>query len=101
MINHALEHEKSYVEKALMEKELYHLLVTKRGVNIVVYSEDGRSKENRVRFTYIKPHIFMLNFASRSGKWEQTPFEGTLEELIEMVLEQFPWTLTNYDDYGE
>jgi hypothetical protein len=36
--------------------------------------------------------------AGYSGRWEPTPFEGRLEELLEMVIEQFPWTLTNYDE---
>ena len=37
--------------------------------------------------------------ANYSGRWEATPFEGSLDELVEMVFEQFPWTLTNYDQF--
>ena len=92
----SLELEKIFVEDKLQEKELYHLKVAKRGVNIVVYSEDEIGKNNRCRFTYIKSGLFILNMANHSGKWEPTPFEGSLEELLEMVIEQFPWTLTDY-----
>ena len=93
----SLEAEKQFVENKLLESELNHLKVTKRGVNIVVYSADESGKENRCRFTYIKPGVFILNMANHSGRWEPTPFEGTLEELLEMVIEQFPWTLTDYN----
>jgi len=93
----SLETEKFFIESKLKEKELNHLKVAKRGVNIVVYSEDKNNKENRCRFTFIEPGSFILNMANHSGKWEPTPFEGSLDELLEMVIEQFPWTLTNYD----
>ena len=98
MASISLDLEKLFVESKLQEKELYHLKVTKRGVNIVVYSEDENGKVNRCRFTYIKRGLFILNMANYSGKWEPTPFEGSLNELLEMVIEQFPWTLTNYDE---
>ena len=94
----SLEVEKQLIESKLQERSLSHLNVTKRGTNIVIYSEDSDGgKENRCRFTYIKPGLFILNMANHTGRWEPTPFEGTLEELLEMVIEQFPWTLTNYD----
>jgi len=86
------------VENKLQEKGLKHLKVAKRGVNIVIYSEDeDGGKENRCRLTYVKPRKYILNMANHTGKWEPTPFEGTLDELLEMVIEQFPWTLTDYN----
>ena len=94
-----IEIDKQYVEIKLQEKELYHLKVTKRGVNIVVYSDDGSGgKENRCRFTYVKTGLYVLNMANHAGKWETTPFEGGLKELLEIVTEQFPWTLTDYNE---
>ena len=97
MATTSLDQEKIYVENKLKEKKLYHLKVSKRGINLVVYSEDENGKENRCRFTNIKSGLFILNMAKHTGKWEPTPFEGSLAELLEMVIEQFPWTLTNYD----
>ena len=98
MADVTLEREKHQVETALGENGLKHLKVAKRGVNIVVYSEDETGgKENRCRFSYIKDGLYKLNMSNHTGKWERTPFEGTLEELLKMVIEQFPWTLSNYD----
>jgi hypothetical protein len=91
------EQAKLQVEKRLEENELNHLHVAVRGNNIVVYSEHEKQKENRCRFTQVGSNSYILNMASpRSGKWEPTPFEGTLEELLQMVIEQFPWVLTDY-----
>ena len=95
----SLELEKIFVEDKLQKRELYHLRVDKRGANIVVYSNGENGKENRCRFTYIKTGLFILSMANYSGRWEATPFEGSLDELVEMVIEQFPWTLTNYDQF--
>ena len=91
--------EKMFVQNKLQERELYHLSVDKRGANIVVYSSGENGKENRCRFTYIKTGLFVLNMANHSGRWEATPFEGSLDALLEMVIEQFPWTFTNYEQF--
>ncbi len=84
------------VNRLLEQKGLEHLKVTARGKSIAIYSEHEGVKENRCRFTYDKADIFILSMAGHNGKWEQTPFEGTIEELLEMILTQFPWTLCDY-----
>jgi hypothetical protein len=91
-----LEQGKSYVEKMLHENHLCHLNVTIRGNNIVVYSEHEKQKENRCRFTQVQASSYIMNMSNHKGKWETTPFEGSLEELLQMVIEQFPWVLTDY-----
>ena len=92
-----LDRDKDRVENKIQEKGLNHLKVTRRGVNIVIYSDDeDGGKDNRCRFTFVKSGLYILNMANHTGKWEPTPFEGTLDELLEMVIEQFPWTLTDY-----
>lgn len=89
---------KSYrIEDLLEKKGLNYLKVCVRGKSIVIYSEADGIKENRVRFTYDKAGIYMLGIADHNGKWEQTPFEGPAEELLDMVLNQFQWVLCNYN----
>ena len=97
MSQYNLELGKSYVEKELASKELKHLKVTIRGKNIVIYSEYEKEKENRCRFTQINPRLYIMNMADHTGKWESTPFEDGLEELLKMVMEQFPWVLADYE----
>lgn len=81
----------------LEKKGLHHLKVCVRGKNIVIYSENEGIKENRIRFTYTKAGIYILGMADHNGKWDQTPFEGAAEELLDMVFNQFQWMLCNYD----
>jgi hypothetical protein len=35
--------------------------------------------------------------ANHNGKWETTPFEGAIDELLDIVINQFGWVLCNYD----
>lgn len=78
------------VENQLHDAGLNHLKTGVRGKSIVVYSESDGNKENRCRFTQISGQIFVLGMADHNGKWETTPFEGKLDELLDMVKSQFP-----------
>ena len=35
--------------------------------------------------------------ADPNGRWEETPFTGTLEELLDLVVESFPWMISPLD----
>jgi hypothetical protein len=39
-------------------------------------------------------HLWRLDMATHTGRWETTPFRAQLDELVTMVLTDFPWTLT-------
>ncbi len=79
------------VLKLLEEKGHTHLKVTTRASNIVIYSQHARDKENRCRFAKISGNTFSLHMADHKGKWEPTPFTGTIDELVELVSNQFGW----------
>jgi hypothetical protein len=81
------------IAHALAEQGLHHLKVVGRGSHLVVYSEDNGYKINRVRFTWIAPQRYQLGFADHRGTWQGTPYEGSLSELITMLLEEFRFTL--------
>jgi hypothetical protein len=85
------------VKEKLHKKRLTYLNVAVRGKNIVIYSEYEGRKENRCRFTQIGGGQYMLGMADHNNRWEDTPFEGTIDELMDMVLEQFGWVLSDYN----
>ncbi len=87
------------VEIKLHSAGLNHLKTGVRGKNIVVYSEYNGSRENRCRFTFVSGQKYILGMADHNGKWETTPFEGTVDELLDMVMNQFGWTLSDYSKY--
>jgi hypothetical protein len=33
--------------------------------------------------------------ATRGERWEKTPFRAQRDQLVDMVVEQFPWTLAD------
>lgn len=85
---------KAEIDRVLQEQGLHHLKVVGRGVHLVVYSETDGHKFNRIRFTRLAASDrYQLGFATHTERWEETPFEGTLSELLTMVLEQFPFTI--------
>jgi hypothetical protein len=57
---------------------------------IVGRNQEGgadRSAENddRVRFTSLGAHHYGLSVKRHTGRWQKTPFYGTLEETVEAV----------------
>jgi hypothetical protein len=47
------------------------------------YSDDA--PDDRVRFTHLGGTAFGLGVRRHTGKWEKTPFSGTLRELLDIV----------------
>jgi hypothetical protein len=89
----------SPVEKVLgllHGKGLTHLKVTARTSNIVIYSEHGKEKENRCRFVKMQGNAYNLHMADHKGKWEPTPYTGTIDELVELITIQFGWALMDF-----
>lgn len=81
------------IAPALAEQGLHHLKVVGRGSHLVVYSEDNGDKINRARFTRIAAQRYQLGFANHRRVRQGAPFEGSLSELITMVLDEFRFTL--------
>lgn len=88
--------EMSKLSKRLLEKGITHLKVGARGNSISIFSEFEGEKENRCRFTKIAKNSYILSMANHNGKWEPTPFEGNVEELLDMVMSDFEWVLSDY-----
>ena len=92
----SIENDLLWLEKKLVELNLNHLKCTKRGESISVFSKGEMRRENRCRFNRIERDRYTLDMANHSGKWEATPFGGTIQELVGIVAETFPWTLEDY-----
>ena len=84
------------IEKRLKAEGYNYLKTAARGAHIVIYTEENGEKINRSRLTKLKDDKFMLGMADHRGKWEPTPYEGSIAELISMLIEQFPWGLARW-----
>ncbi len=80
----------------LKEQGIDHLYIQARGDHLVLYSLEDEEKVNRVRFTRLSSNKYQLSMAGHRGRWEKTPFTGTIPELVEMLIEQFSFMLAEY-----
>lgn len=91
-----MEAAQSTIESELHKKGYLHLKVRIHGKNLVIYSEDNNEKYNRARLTRYNSQTYQIGMANHRGKWEQTPFVGTLLEMIAMLTEQFSFVLAKW-----
>lgn len=42
--------------------------------------------DDRVRLTHLGANRFGLSVMRHTGRWEQTPFSGTLDDLVEVMI---------------
>jgi hypothetical protein len=43
-------------------------------------------RDDRVRFTRLHANQFGLSVKRHTGRWQRTPFTGTLEEIVELMV---------------
>ena len=80
----------------LKEQGITHLYIQARGNHLILYTLEDEEKINRVRFTRLSVNKYQLSMANHKGRWEKTPFTGTIPELVEMLIEQFSFVLAEY-----
>ncbi len=84
------------IERLLQEQGINHLHSYTRGDHLILYSLGDEEKINRVRFTRLSVHKYQISIANHRGRWEKTPFTGTIPELVNMLIEQFSFVLVKY-----
>jgi hypothetical protein len=78
---------------SLHRRGLTHLRVRRHGVLLIVESGSSDDPIAHVRFRRQGAHIWTLEFATHMGRWEPTPFRGQIEQLVDMILSDFSWTV--------
>lgn len=91
-------HHVERVERILHERGAVHLRARKRGSAVLVESGPSADPVKHVRLRRDTVHLWCLDMADHRGRWERTPFRANLDELVQTVLDDFPWTLTPIAD---
>jgi hypothetical protein len=78
----------------LHEQGCKHLRARKYGTSVIVESGPTADPVKHLRLRRDTVHLWRLDMATHTGRWEATPFRAQLQELVTMVVESFPWTLT-------
>ena len=86
-------HHATRVQTLLHERGATHLRARKRGVAVIVESGRADDPVHHFRLRRDTVHLWRLDMATHTGRWQSTPFRAQLDELVAMVVDSFPWTI--------
>ncbi|QQK81386.1 hypothetical protein HUG20_16710 [Salicibibacter cibi] len=81
------------LEQDLEQNGWTHLNVRKHGKHLVIYSVEDGEKVNRARLTKVTGQYYQLGMANHRGKWESTPFRGTMDEIVALLANDFAFAI--------
>lgn len=81
-----MDREARALEGVLAKHGLQHLRVTKRGKALTLAAGTEDYPEPEARLTLVRPGTWRLDLQHHTGRWESTPFEGGLDELVETAV---------------
>jgi hypothetical protein len=73
--------------------ELAHLRVRRRAAVVTLESGDPDRPISHARLRRQTAKLWQLEMANHMGRWQPTPFCGSRDELVEVVIGNFGWTL--------
>lgn len=74
---------------------LEHLFVKKRGDSLTICSGDRSNPYRHARLTNLGANVWGLSFPHHSGRWERSPFIGSMDELATTLVNHFAFYLDN------
>lgn len=88
------------LEKLLHERGARHLRVRKRGAVLTMESgaQDDPWPHARIRRDTV--HLWCLEIAVRGDRWERTPYRATMDELVDLLVDQLAWTIAPIEPYS-
>ena len=83
------------VEAFLTRRKLKHLHARKRADSITLDAGTKADPWPRARARRVSTQWWTLDMADHTGRWEQTPFRAPLVQLLDMLVDTFPWILAD------
>jgi hypothetical protein len=77
---------------------LEHLHVIPRGTSLTLYSGSSDDPISHARFTWLGGTAWALSLPRHTGRWEKTPFTGTLDELVQLLTQLLGFHLAVRDE---
>lgn len=91
---HVEDHHTHDVETFLRSKHgLTHLHARHRGALLTIESGPEDDRIPHARFRRLGAHRWQLEMANHTGRWQPTPLQASLDELLTMLVNDFGWTL--------
>jgi hypothetical protein len=73
---------------------LEHLRVRRRADLVVVESGQADDPIPHARFRRVTAHIWVLEMATHTARWQPSGVRGPLGHLVETLINDFGWTLS-------
>ena len=90
-----MEQEAGTLRAILAKRKLTHLRVTKRGKALTIASGPLTDPDPEARFTLLAPSTWRLDLPHHAGRWDRTPFTGSLVDLVDAAV-----GMGRLEDYG-
>jgi hypothetical protein len=84
------------VVRLLHKRKLKHLRAVRRGDLITLVSGDDDNPFSHARVRRVSSQLWRLEMPSHT-RWQPTPFEGTLGDILSTLVEAFGWTVAKLD----
>lgn len=81
------------VSSYLTAEGLSHLRARKYGALVIIESGPESDPFAHARLRRDTVHLWTLELATHSGRWEKTGLRGQWRELLKALITSFPWTL--------
>jgi len=88
-------HHVENVEAFIERENLSHLTVRKRGDTLTLVQGPPNDREPIARVRRITIQWWVLEIATHTGRWEPTPVQGVLHEVLDKLVAEFPWVLSS------
>lgn len=90
---HAQPEHAEAIASLLVARGLPHLRARKRGELVIIESGPDDEPIPHARLRRNTVHYWSLELVTHAGRWEKTGFRGSLKELLELLVTEFPWTV--------
>lgn len=70
-----------------------HLRVRAHGETLTLESGPAEDPVRHARFKRDTVHLWLLEVASHTGRWDPTPLRAPLLDLADVLVQQFGWVL--------
>ena len=87
----------SEVTAFFRSRGLRHLRARHRADLVTIESGPVKDPWPRARLRRVGVHVWQLEMATHTGRWEPTPRRGPQDRLLTMLVDQFGWTLQPID----
>jgi hypothetical protein len=76
---------------------LGHLRTRRRADLVVIESGPQDDPWPHARLRRVGVHQWRLEMSMHTGRWEVTPFQAQRDEIVQLLIENFGWTLAPVD----